>query len=142
LAPLPKIVEEIVSGVLVVFELFHFMWALLMEVVSIVLKHLFTANNSKTVFFLLEICSALTCTMEVEYPCLYRTLLCKSQVKACTPFFIHSLFISPIEWTSEACVHLSVGGNTMVIFRRDATEQRSLNPLTRFIARPAAVSRH
>jgi hypothetical protein len=35
MAALPKIVEEIVSGVLVVvFELFHFMWALLMEVVS------------------------------------------------------------------------------------------------------------
>jgi hypothetical protein len=32
--PLPKIVEEIASGVLVVFEFFHFMWALLMEVVS------------------------------------------------------------------------------------------------------------
>jgi hypothetical protein len=31
---LPKIVEEIVSGVLVDFEFFHFMWALLMEVVS------------------------------------------------------------------------------------------------------------
>jgi hypothetical protein len=30
---LEKIVEEIVSGVLVVFEFFHFMWALLMEVV-------------------------------------------------------------------------------------------------------------
>jgi hypothetical protein len=39
MAALPKIVEEIVSGVLVVFEFFHFMWALLMEVV------LFTANN-------------------------------------------------------------------------------------------------
>jgi hypothetical protein len=34
MAALPKIVEEIVSGVLVVFEFFHFMWALLMEVVS------------------------------------------------------------------------------------------------------------
>jgi hypothetical protein len=34
MAALPKIVEEIVSGVLVVFEIFHFMWALLMEVVS------------------------------------------------------------------------------------------------------------
>jgi hypothetical protein len=33
MAALPKIVEEIVSGVLVVFEFFHF-WALLMEVVS------------------------------------------------------------------------------------------------------------
>jgi hypothetical protein len=32
MAALPKIVEEIVSGVLVVFELFHFMWALMMEV--------------------------------------------------------------------------------------------------------------
>jgi hypothetical protein len=31
MAALPKIVEEIVSGVLMVFELFHFMWALLME---------------------------------------------------------------------------------------------------------------
>jgi hypothetical protein len=31
---LPMIVEEIVAGVLVVFESFHFMWALLMEVVS------------------------------------------------------------------------------------------------------------
>jgi hypothetical protein len=30
MAALPKIVEEIVSGVLVVFEVFHFMWALLM----------------------------------------------------------------------------------------------------------------
>jgi hypothetical protein len=35
---LPKIVEEIVSGVLVVFEFFHFMWALLMEVVSMFFK--------------------------------------------------------------------------------------------------------
>jgi hypothetical protein len=36
MAALPKIVEEIASGVLVVFEFFHFMimWALLMEVVS------------------------------------------------------------------------------------------------------------
>jgi hypothetical protein len=34
MAALPKIVEEIVSGVLVVFEFFHFMLALLMEVVS------------------------------------------------------------------------------------------------------------
>jgi hypothetical protein len=34
MATLPKIVEEIVSGVFVVFEFFHFMWALLMEVVS------------------------------------------------------------------------------------------------------------
>jgi hypothetical protein len=33
MAVLPKIVEEIVSGVLMVFEFFHFMWALLMEVV-------------------------------------------------------------------------------------------------------------
>jgi hypothetical protein len=34
MAALPKIVEEIGSGVfLVVFEFFHFMWALLMEVV-------------------------------------------------------------------------------------------------------------
>jgi hypothetical protein len=33
MAALPKIVEEIVSGV-VVLEFFHFMWALLMEVVS------------------------------------------------------------------------------------------------------------
>jgi hypothetical protein len=39
--------EEIVSGVLVVFEFFHLMWALLMEVVN-VLKHLFIANNSVT----------------------------------------------------------------------------------------------
>jgi hypothetical protein len=35
MAALPKIVEEIVSGVLVVFEFFHFMWALLMEVVIV-----------------------------------------------------------------------------------------------------------
>jgi hypothetical protein len=37
MAALPKIVkivEEIVSGVVVVFKFFHFMWALLMEVVS------------------------------------------------------------------------------------------------------------
>jgi hypothetical protein len=34
LAALPMIAEEIVSEVLVVFEFFHFMWALLMEVVS------------------------------------------------------------------------------------------------------------
>jgi hypothetical protein len=37
MAALPKIVEEIVSGVLVVFKFFHFMWALLtwlMDVVS------------------------------------------------------------------------------------------------------------
>jgi hypothetical protein len=33
MAALPMIAEEIVS-VLVVFEFFHFMWALLMEVVS------------------------------------------------------------------------------------------------------------
>jgi hypothetical protein len=31
---LPMIAEEIVLEVLVVFEFFHFMWALLMEVVS------------------------------------------------------------------------------------------------------------
>jgi hypothetical protein len=41
MAALPKIVEEIVSGVLVAFEFYHFMWALLME-----LKHLFAANIS------------------------------------------------------------------------------------------------
>jgi hypothetical protein len=41
MAALPMIVDEIVSGVLVVFEFFHFMWALLMEVVRYVLKHLF-----------------------------------------------------------------------------------------------------
>jgi hypothetical protein len=34
MAALPKTVEEIVSGVLVGFEFSHFMWALLMEVVS------------------------------------------------------------------------------------------------------------
>jgi hypothetical protein len=34
MAALPKIVEEIVSGVLVDFKFFHFMWALLMEVCS------------------------------------------------------------------------------------------------------------
>jgi hypothetical protein len=34
MAALPKIVKEIALGVLVVFEFFHFMWALLMEVVS------------------------------------------------------------------------------------------------------------
>jgi hypothetical protein len=34
MAALPKIVEEIVSGVLVVFEFFYFLLALLMEVVS------------------------------------------------------------------------------------------------------------
>jgi hypothetical protein len=34
MATLPKVVKEIVSGVLAVFEFFHFMWALLMEVVS------------------------------------------------------------------------------------------------------------
>jgi hypothetical protein len=34
MAALPMIAEEIVSEVLVVFEFFHFMWALLMEVVS------------------------------------------------------------------------------------------------------------
>jgi hypothetical protein len=34
MAALPKIVEEIVSGVLVVLKFFHFMWSLLMEVVS------------------------------------------------------------------------------------------------------------
>jgi hypothetical protein len=46
IAALPKIVEEIVSGVLVVFEnWFHFMRALLMEAVSMI-KHLFTGNNS------------------------------------------------------------------------------------------------
>jgi hypothetical protein len=32
MAALPMIAEEIVSVVLVVFEFFHFMWALLMEV--------------------------------------------------------------------------------------------------------------
>jgi hypothetical protein len=37
MAALPKIVEEIVSGVLVVFEFFHFMRALLMEVVDMLL---------------------------------------------------------------------------------------------------------
>jgi hypothetical protein len=35
MAPLPKIVEEIVSGELVVFEFIHFMWALLMDVIGI-----------------------------------------------------------------------------------------------------------
>jgi hypothetical protein len=34
MAALPKIVEEIVSGMLVVFKFFHFMWASLMEIVS------------------------------------------------------------------------------------------------------------
>jgi hypothetical protein len=34
MAALPMIAEEIVSEVLVVFKFFHFMWALLMEVVS------------------------------------------------------------------------------------------------------------
>jgi hypothetical protein len=34
IAALPMIAEEIVSEVLVVFEFFHFMWALLMGVVS------------------------------------------------------------------------------------------------------------
>jgi hypothetical protein len=34
MAALPMIAEEIVSEALVVFEFFHFMWALLMEVVS------------------------------------------------------------------------------------------------------------
>jgi hypothetical protein len=34
MAALPMIAEEIVSEVLVVFEFFHFMWALLMEVLS------------------------------------------------------------------------------------------------------------
>jgi hypothetical protein len=34
MATLPTIVEEIVSGVLVVLEFFFFMWALLMEVAS------------------------------------------------------------------------------------------------------------
>jgi hypothetical protein len=34
MAALPKIVEEIVSGVLGFFEFFHFMWPLLMEVLS------------------------------------------------------------------------------------------------------------
>jgi hypothetical protein len=34
MAALPKIVEVIVSGVLVVFDFFLLMWALLMEVVS------------------------------------------------------------------------------------------------------------
>jgi hypothetical protein len=34
MAALPMIVEEIVSGVLVVFDFVHFMWALLMEVLS------------------------------------------------------------------------------------------------------------
>jgi hypothetical protein len=34
MAALPMIAEEIVSEGLVVFEFFHFMWALLMEVVS------------------------------------------------------------------------------------------------------------
>jgi hypothetical protein len=33
MATLPMIAEEIVSEVLVVFEFFHFMWALLMKVV-------------------------------------------------------------------------------------------------------------
>jgi hypothetical protein len=31
MAALPKIVEEIVSGVLVVFEFFHFMWPLIAD---------------------------------------------------------------------------------------------------------------
>jgi hypothetical protein len=39
MAALPMIAEEIVSEVLVVFEFFYFMWELLMEVVSNVLKH-------------------------------------------------------------------------------------------------------
>jgi hypothetical protein len=34
MAALSKIVEEIVLGVLMVSEFFHFMWALLMEVVT------------------------------------------------------------------------------------------------------------
>jgi hypothetical protein len=38
MAALPMIAEEIVSEVLVVFEFFHFMWALLMEVVSMFSK--------------------------------------------------------------------------------------------------------
>jgi hypothetical protein len=46
---LPKIVEEIVSGVLVVFEFFHFMWALLTEVAKYVIKHVFTANCNNAV---------------------------------------------------------------------------------------------
>jgi hypothetical protein len=46
MAALPKIVEEIASiGSVVVFEFFHFMWALLIEVASM-FKHIYLLRTT------------------------------------------------------------------------------------------------